>query len=566
MRKPTDVTYWLEDRPPVAVLVSCALQQAAIVLVFLFPAILLARALGAHAAEAASIIGLTLVASAFGTVMQALGRGGIGGGYLAPIVPATAFVVPTALAAEQGGLPLVAGMTLVTGVAMLVLARGLHTIRALIPPAVAGAVVFMVGLSIALGGSRALLSTAGDGPPATADVAVAALTFAIAVALSIWGRGILRYACVLLAMTGGTVAAALLGRVGLEDPTELTRLPLVGLPQFGSVGFAFDAAMLPAFLVASLASALKTVGVMTQLQQMNDADWTHLDPRGPARGVTADGVTTLLSGLLGTPPQNTSSTNATIQQATGVTSRAVGYATAAVCLIVALSPRGTALLSQVPIPVIAATLLHAGGLMLVNGMQMATSRLLDTRKTVAIGIGIATAVTIETAPRLADWLPQGLRPLLTATAIGTIVAIVLNAMLRVGIRREVSLVLPVRVPPGDTLWDFVLSAGAGWGARREVVSDAATAAAWCIEAIEVAGLCEGDITVTLGFDEHRLDLRVVYPGRPIEPSDRPPRAEELLTDDGAAARLAGHMIRRLAQRLTIRARGGVTELRLSFDH
>jgi NCS2 family nucleobase:cation symporter-2 len=249
-----------------------------------------------------------------------------------------------------------------------------------------------------------------------------------------------------------------------------------------------------------------------------------------------------------------------------VTSRVVGLGAAALCLLLALFPRATALLAQVPVPVIAATLLYAGGLMLVNGMQLAASRLLDMRKTVAVGLGVATALTMETAPQVAGWAPEGLRPLLTATALGTIVAIALNALLRIGVRQQVSLSIPAAETGGASLWDFVMSAGASWGARADVVSRVATAIAWCGDALAAADLARGDLTVTVGFDEHRIDVRIAYAGQPILLSASAPTAQELMDDETAAARLAGHMVRRLADRLSVRERGGTTELRFSMDH
>jgi NCS2 family nucleobase:cation symporter-2 len=566
MRKPADLIYWLNDRPPTAVILSAGLQQAAVVLVFLFPAILLARATDAPPGQAAAIISLTLIASAIGTMLQAIGRAGIGCGLLAPIVPATAFVAPTMLAAELGGLPLIAGMTLGAGLTALVLARLLHRMRALIPAEIAGTVVFIIGLSVALAGARMLFRTPDAGPPAMTDAAVAAITLAVAVGLSVWAVGMLRYVCVLIAMGCGTFAAVLLDAADSIASLDVAELPVVGLPVLDHIGYAFDPALLPVFLVASLASALKTVGVIATLQKINDADWVRPDQRATTAGVACDGVTMLLAGLLGTPAQNTSTTHAVIQQATGVTSRVIAFATAATCLLLALFPRFAAMLAMVPAPIIAATLFYAGGLMLVNGMQLAASRLLDTRKSLVVGLGVTSALVVETLPQVASWLPPDLRPLLTATAFGTVVVLALNTILRIGIRRQASLTLPPVEAVGERLWDFVMSAGARWGARKDVFTAAASAIAWCSEAIAAAGLAKGDMTITIGFDEHRIDVRVTYAGPPVQISATAPTALDMLDDETASARLASHMLRRLAERLKIQSRAGTTEIHMAFEH
>ena len=561
MRKPTDVTYGVGDRPPPAVLLATALQQAAVILVFLYPAIIIGHEVHATPAQAAAIISLTLVACAASTVMQSIGRWGIGSGYLGPATASTAFLGPCILAAQQGGLPLVAGMTITTGIAIVLLARGLNRVRGWIPPEVAGAVAFIIGVGVSLTGVRTLFQTLE--PHA---FAVAALTLMVAGGLSVWGRGLVRWTCVLIALVVGSVAAALLGTSAVPETFNVAAVPLIGLPDLGHIGYAFDPVLLPVFLVAGLANSLKTVGLVTTLQKLNDADWVRAEPRSISGGVACEGVTAMLSGLLATPPATMSITNVTIQAATGVTSRVVGFATAAICLVLACFPRAAALMSLVPEPVIAAILLHAGGLMLVNGMQVATSRMLDTRKSLAVGIALVTALGVETVPRISELVPNGLRPLISATALGTLVAIVLNGLLRIGVRRKVALTVPATGPAADAIFDFASAAGASWGARRDVINQTASLLAWCLDSIVASELAEGPITVTLGFDELRIDVALTYPGRPMTLSDTPPTPDELISDDDALAKLAGHMIRQRANSASVRQRNGISELRLVVEH
>jgi hypothetical protein len=99
-----------------------------------------------------------------------------------------------------------------------------------------------------------------------------------------------------------------------------------------------------------------------------------------------------------------------------------------------------------------------------------------------------------------------------------------------------------------------------------VIARTADLTAWCVDAIVGHGLAEGAVTVTLGFDEFRIDLGIGYRGRPLELAEVPPTAEELLADDGAAAKLAGHMIRRRASRSSVRQRDGMSRLAIVIDH
>ena len=563
MRRPAGIRFGLEDRPPAAVIAATAAQQATVVVLFLYVPLLVAREAAATVAQTATLIGMTFLACGLGTMVQALRRHGLGCGFLAPISPATPYLAPCMLAAHVGGLPLMAGMTLAAGLATMVLARGLNRVRALMPPEIAGAVVLIVGLAVSVTGVRTLLRGAGGGPPEVADVLVGLLTLALAVGLSVWGRGVLRWACVLIAMAAGTVLAAGLGR--LHEVSGLAAMPLLGVPAFGSIGLDFDWALLPAFLVAALASSLKTVGLVTGLQRLNDADWSRPEPRSLAGGVMGDGIATALAGLLGAPGVNMSASNTALQAATGVTSRVIALATGGLCIAMACFPRLAAMLSQVPGPVIAATLLLAGALMMAAGMQLATSRLMDTRRSAAVGLAVVAALAVEVVPPLAGWVPEGLRPLMTAGAIGTLVAIVLNALLRIGIRRQMSVTHAAPAMTGAVVAGFLEQAGGAWGLRAELVARTVHSLTWCMEAIMVADLARGPVTLAVGYDEAKVDVRLTYAGRGVTLAERAPSPDELLHDDDAPGRLAGHMIRRLTDRVTVRERDGVVELRMVLN-
>ena len=567
MRKPADLAYGLDDRPPPKVLLSAAVQQTAIILVFVYPAILVGRAAGATPREAASILSLTFVACGLGTLIQAYGRWGIGSGFLAPSAAAGGvFLAPSLVAAQVGGPPMLAGMTIAAGVATLVLSRLLQRLRTLLPPEIAGTVLLIVGMVIALTGVRLVLDAPGGEAPSTATILVVAVTLAVTGGLSVWGRGMLRWLSVLIALAVGSLLALALGETGARAEVDLSSIPLIGLPGFGHGGYAFDPALLPAFLIAALVGAVRDVGLITTLHKTSDADWVRPDQAAISRGVAGDGATILLAGMLGAPACNMSVTNVTMQAATGISSRVIAFGTAGACFLLACFPRAAALFMQVPAPVIAAILIQAGGQMLVNGMQVATSRMLDARKPLTIGLAAVTALAVEVTPGMRDWVGPAWRPLLSAVALGTLVAVGLNALLRIGIRKQVAMTLPSGTMQDSALRDFITRAGQSWSARPDVIARTTELAIWSVDAIVGHGLAEGEVTVTLGFDEFRIDLGIAYRGRPLELLERPPGVDELLDGEDGAAKLAGHMIRRRASRASVRTREGTTRLDIILDH
>ena len=127
MRKPANIRFGLDDRPPWAVIAAIAIQQTTVVFLFLYVALLIGREAQATTAQAVTLIGMTFLTCGLGTMLQAVRRHGLGSGFLAPLTPATSYLAPSVLAAHLGGLPLVAGMTLLAGLATMAIARACCT-------------------------------------------------------------------------------------------------------------------------------------------------------------------------------------------------------------------------------------------------------------------------------------------------------------------------------------------------------------------------------------------------------------------------------------------------------
>lgn len=111
MRKPTGITYGVDDAVPRSVNVLSGAQQVALTSIYLvFPALMVKNA-GGSIELAASVISLTLVALAIATILQVVRLGNVGSGYLCQPDPSVLYFVPSLVAVRHGGLPAVFGMT-----------------------------------------------------------------------------------------------------------------------------------------------------------------------------------------------------------------------------------------------------------------------------------------------------------------------------------------------------------------------------------------------------------------------------------------------------------------------
>src|ERR1700742_1033645 len=120
---PANISIGVNQTPSPAQLVLLAIQYAFLLAVYLVIVVIIVRAAGASPELARNAVSMAMVASAIGTVLQALHRGPIGSGYLAPPVFSAIYLGPSILAAKAGGLPAGGRLTVRAGLFEMAVAR-----------------------------------------------------------------------------------------------------------------------------------------------------------------------------------------------------------------------------------------------------------------------------------------------------------------------------------------------------------------------------------------------------------------------------------------------------------
>lgn len=568
MKHPDGVVYGVHDTPPATVTFLSGLQHVGLTSIYLLYPVLVAEAAGADARTAAAMVSLTLVALAIGTVLQVIPRGPVGSGYLCYPVPTVVYLVPSLLAAKAGGLPLVFGMLLAAGLLEIALSRLLKSTRPYFPPEVSGLVVLLIGIATGVIGLRTILGGVGAAPTVGAhDLLAAALSIVIMIGLYVWGTGLWRMLCVLVGMLAGYALVVAAGFPSAPDLAGIGAAPTLALPGLGHVGWSLDWSMAVPFGVAAIAATLKTVGNVTTLQRATDADWKRTDMRSVTGGVLADGLGNIVAGGIGAHGLNSSTPAAGLASATGVHSRRIAWAIAGLLLVLALTPKLGLMLYHMPRPVAGAALLFSGVFIVVNGLQMMTARMLDARRSLVIGLGLMAGLSVDMFPGLMKSLPAPAQSVIgTSLVLGTLVALLLNLLFRMGVKRHRALTVPLAPIDTAAIEAFMRSEGSAWGARREVIERAAFNLAQCAETLIVNGIAQGPLELSVSYDEFNVDVRVSYTGPLIELPLERPAADEILASPDGERRLAGYLLRRLADRVAATHRDGRTSLLFHFEH
>jgi len=566
MKKPAEIVYGVGDKPPIAIAALSAVQQAAVMVVYLIFPLIVCRAAGSSIATTNAVISLAMLVLGLATLLQAAQFPGVGSGYLCPPVFSATYIDSAMSAVSLGGLPLMFGMTAFAGLAESGLSRVLHRLRPTFPPEVAGLVVMLVGLSnagVGVGDIMSQLNSTDGG----AALAVAAASLGSMVVLNVWTRGATRILCTLIGIAVGYVLAFQLGlfRQNMFGPEY--RFAIFSVPNISYLRWKFNIVLVIPFFVSALASALKAMATLTLCQKINDEDWIRPDLNNLRCGVAADGLGTVLAGMLGTFGLNSSPTCVGLSTASGVTSRYVAYLIAGFFVVAGFFPGIAMVLAVMPKPVIAAALLFTSCFLLISGMQTVTSRMLDSRKTFVVGLTIIGGLAVEMFPGVANDAPAIMKPILGSSLVfGTLLAFVLNIVFRIGIKQRVELVCQAGGNAIVGIDDFLEENGAKWGARRDIVDRARFAMHQTIETIIHDLKVRTPIRVQATFDEFNLDVAVLYDGELLElPQDRPSN-DEIIDSEHGVRRLAGFMLQRIADRARSERTGGKSVLRFHFDH
>lgn len=431
--RPPNLVYGVDDRPPRGVLVLLGIQHIFLMSSTLVLPVVLVTEIGGSFDETRAVVALTMIACGVGTILQAVRWGAFGSGYLCPNLCGPNFFASCMSAAWLGGLPLMRGMTLAAGVVEAVFARLLRPLRFLFPPEITGLVVLMVaeGL-IPLGVSKSLGINYEGEPIRAGCLLVAALTLLVMVGINVWARGRLRLYSVLIGMACG-YALSFLG--GLFTPTQFHNVvaaPWLALPAYeGMWKIAFSWSLLPAFAIVSVTGALKSFGNLIMCEKVNDAGWREPDISRVSSGLLADSACVAVSGLLGGMASDTSASNVALSNASGATSRRIGFAAGGLFILLAFFPKISGLLSVMPTPVMGAILIFVTTFMILSGIQIILGSGVDARKTFVIGVPLIFGLSLDILPTLYAGVAPWLRPLVASSlTLTTVLAVVLNQLLR----------------------------------------------------------------------------------------------------------------------------------------
>lgn len=269
-----------------------------------------------------------------------------------------AFIAPLTATQAQGiaaqsGVVITAGIALVL-VGFIVKKAGRAALDAVMPPAVTGAIVALIGFNLA--------------PVAATNFAaqplVAAVTMLTILVATVAGRGMIARLGVLIGVIVGWAFATATGNLSPEATASVSEAAWFGLPDFHAPEFHVNAMLigLPVIvvLIAENVGHVKAVSAMTG-RNLDDLAGDAL---------IADGLATTLAGGAGGSGTTTYAENIGVMAATRVYSTAAYWVAAFTAIALAFIPKFGALILTIPEGVLGGATLVLYGLIGMLGVRI----------------------------------------------------------------------------------------------------------------------------------------------------------------------------------------------------
>ncbi|MEM7225885.1 MAG: solute carrier family 23 protein [Pseudomonadota bacterium] len=566
-KRPKDLIYAVDERPPLVPLLLLGLQYAGLMAVYLVMIVIIFKASGASHPEILSAVSLGMIALAISTMLQALRGGPIGSGFLAAPVFSAIYLGPSVLAAKSAGLPAVFGMTIIAGLVEIIMASQLSRLRRFFPPAISGFIIAIVGIELGLVAVEHVLDVENfQKPDYNRHVIVSSLTITVMIGLSVWASGGARLMCTAIGIGVGVVAAALLGIIPEAHWKLLLEVPYVALPDPSFISYDFEPSLLPAFLVAGVAAALRTVGVITACQKINDDELRRPDYGKIKGGMVADGIGCMVAGLFGTMGMNAGPSLVGVTKATGATSRYIAFSTGAFLLLFSLSPKIASLLLLLPNAVIGAALLFTASFMIAGGIQIMVTRNIDARMTYVIGISMLLGLSKRVFHDFFSGLPQILQPISsTMLSLAVVSALTLHLIFRLGSRKTATIAFAKLEHSPLELAEAMEQQATSWSVDREVMARAVSTTLQVLDHIDHAHLVQGKLAVVLSYDDYSFVVTLQYRGVLLSLPHVGIRNWNFLEEESFSYGLADFLTDAYPDRMESSARGEDISIRLHFN-
>ncbi|HET7666927.1 MAG TPA: solute carrier family 23 protein, partial [Mycobacterium sp.] len=392
--------------------------------------ILLANSIGLTTEQLIHLINADLFTCGIASIIQSVGFWKIG--VRLPLLQGVTFtavspMIAIGLAAGGGtdGLLVIYGAVIVAGLFTFLIAPYFSRLIRFFPPVVTGSVITIIGIALlpvaaadAAGGAGPTLD-----PTSGKNLAYAMGTLALIVLIQRVFKGFMATVAVLTGLVVGTVVAWIMGDAHFDAVATSSWFGVTSPFYFGWPKFALAAVV--SMIVVMLITAVETTGDVFATGEIVEKRIVREDI---ARALRADGLATIIGGVLNSFPYTCFAENVGLVRLTRIKSRYVVAAAGVIMIILGLLPKAAAIVAGIPHPVLGGAALAMFATVAVVGFQtLSRVDFHDHRNVVIVATSVGLAMYVTAEPDVAKAVPQWAQIILgSGITLGSITAIVLN--------------------------------------------------------------------------------------------------------------------------------------------
>lgn len=296
-----------------------------------------------------------------------------------------AFIAPVKLVLESNpgnGYALALGAFIITGlifsaIGLLVKYAGTSWIDVVFPPAAMGAVVALIGLELipVAAGMAGWISDDASKPwtPDPTSILLSLVTLGVTVLGAVLFRGFPKIIHILIGIVSGYVLALILGEVDTATIANAKwfTLPTVTTPQW-------DTSVIITIIPVALVVIVEHIGHLLVTSNIVGKDLSK-DP-GLHRSLFGNGISTILSGFVGSTPNTTYGENIGVMALTKVYSVFVVGGAAVFAILLSFMGKFSAIIAEIPPPVMGGVSLLLFGVIAASGLRIFVEQKVDFSK------------------------------------------------------------------------------------------------------------------------------------------------------------------------------------------
>ncbi|TKB56510.1 nucleobase:cation symporter-2 family protein [Ferrimonas aestuarii] len=387
----------------------------------------LAGALGWSVDTTIFMLSACLITSGLCTLLQCIGIGQIG--IRLPVVQGTTVATIPALImiGANDGFTAMFGATIIAGGFTFLIAPWWSKLLRFFPPLVTGTVIVIIGLALFPVAVMWMSGGQGFGEQRVAieDIILGISTLLIIMAVMRWGKGFISRIAILIGLVSGTLLGVLLGKV---DFANVANAQWFGIITPFAMGFpTFKLSAILAVLVSMIVTMVESTGDYIAVGAVCDRE---IKKKHIAAGLRAEGLGTILGGVLNSFPYTTYAQNIGVLRVSGVRSRWVVALCGGFLALLGFFPKLSAIAACVPLAV-----LGGAGLILFGSIACTGLKILkqvdfdDNHNLIVVAVSLGLAMMVVCNPTFFSIFPDWVEMLLgNAITLGGLSALVLNCV------------------------------------------------------------------------------------------------------------------------------------------